>query len=81
MVRDGSWSRRPVKEEPPADIRDDKTANTTTDYTHLPLSSLGPSIPCPASDRCATVAVGVLRRSTPDIRREEDGLLVQVVAK
>jgi hypothetical protein len=63
-------SRRPAKEQPPADMRDDKTANTTADYTHIPSSSLEPSIPCPPSDRCATaVPVVALRRSTPDISR------------
>ncbi len=39
-------------------------------YTHIPLPSLAPSIPCPASDRCATaVPVGTPRRSVPVIRR------------
>ena len=36
---------------------DDKTANTTADYNHIPLPSLAPSIPCPASDRCQVVVV------------------------
>jgi hypothetical protein len=49
---------------------DDKTANTTDDHTHIPLPSLAPSIPCPVSDRCATVVpVGASRRSVPDISR------------
>jgi hypothetical protein len=51
-------------------MRDDKTANTTADHTHIPLPFLAPSIPCPASDRCATaVSVGASRRSAPDIIR------------
>ncbi len=73
-------SRRPAKEQPPADMRDDKTANNTADYTHIPLPSLAPSIPCPASDRCAipcpasdrcatAVRVGASRRSAPAISR------------
>jgi hypothetical protein len=70
MTRHGTLSRRPAKEQPPADIRDDKTTNTTADYTHIPLPSSAPSIPCPASDRCATaVPVGELRRSVPSISR------------
>ena len=70
MARHGTLSRRPAKEQPPADMRDDKTANTTADYTHIPLPSLAPSIPCPASDRCATaVPVVALRRSSPAISR------------
>ena len=70
MARHGTLSRRPAKEQPPADMRDDKTANTTADYTHIPLPSLAPSIPCPASDRCATaVPVGASRRSAPAISR------------
>ena len=66
-------SRRPAKEQPPADMRDDKTANT--DHTHIPLPSLAPSITCPASDRCdiagalADVSVPPLRRSAPAISR------------
>jgi hypothetical protein len=70
MARHGTLSRRPAKEQPAADMRDDKTANTTVDYTHIPLPSLAPSIPCPASDHCATVVpVGTLRRSAPVISR------------
>jgi hypothetical protein len=70
MARHGTLSWRPAKEQPPADMRDDKTVNTTADYTHIPLPSLAPSIPCPASDRCATsVPVCALRRSAPAIRR------------
>ena len=71
MARHGTLSRRPAKEQPPADMRDDKTANTTTsDHTHIPLPSSTPSIPSPVSDCCATaVPVGVLRRSAPDISR------------
>ena len=67
----GTLSRRPAKGQPPADMRDDKTANTTADHTHIPLPSLAPSIPCPASDRCATaVPVGTAsRRSSPAISR------------
>ncbi len=63
-----SW--RPAKEQPPVDMRDDKTVNTTADYTHIPLPSIAPSIPCPASDRCVTaVPVGALSRSDPTISR------------
>jgi hypothetical protein len=70
MARHDKLSRRPVKEQPAADMCDDKTTNTTTDYTHIPLPSLAPSIPCPASDRCPTVVpVGALRRSAPAISR------------
>jgi hypothetical protein len=70
MARHGTLSRRPAKEQPPADMRDDKTANTIADQTHIPLPSLAPSIPCPASDRCATaVPVGASRRSAPAISR------------
>ena len=71
MARHGTLSRRPAKGQPPADMRDDKTANTTADHTHIPLPSLAPSIPCPASDRCATaVPVGTAsRRSSPAISR------------
>jgi hypothetical protein len=70
MARHGTLSRRPAKEQPPADMRDDKTANTIADQTHIPLPSLAPSIPCPSSDRCATaVPVGVSRRSAPAISR------------
>jgi hypothetical protein len=29
MAMHGTLSRRPAKEQPPADMRDDKTANTT----------------------------------------------------
>jgi hypothetical protein len=51
-------------------MRDDKTANTIADQTHIPLPSLAPSIPCPASHRCATaVPVGASRRSDPAISR------------
>ena len=52
-------------------MRDDKTANTTADHTHIPLPSLAPSIPCPDSDRCDTAGVPVppLRRSAPAISR------------
>jgi len=62
-------SRRPAKEQPPADMRDDKTANT--DHTHVPLPSLATSITCPDSDRCdiGGVSVPPLRRSTPAISR------------
>ena len=69
MARHGTLSRRPAKEQPPADMRDDKTANT--DHTHIPLPSLAPSITCPASDRCdiAGVSVPPLRRSAPAISR------------
>jgi hypothetical protein len=36
----------------------------------VPLPSLAPSIPCPASDRCGTaVPVGASRRSAPVISR------------
>jgi hypothetical protein len=39
-------------------------------HTHIPLPYLAPSIPCPASDRCATaVPVGASRRSSPVISR------------
>jgi hypothetical protein len=71
MARHCTLSRRPVKEKPPADMRDDKTANTTADHTHIPLPSLATSIPCPDSDRCDTAGVPVppLRRSAPVISR------------
>ena len=70
MRRHGTLSRRPAKEQPPVDMRDDKTANTTADHTHIPLPSLAPSIPCPVSDHVATaVPVGALRRSSPAISR------------
>ena len=68
MARHGTLSRRPAKEQPPADMLDYKTANTTADHTHIPLPSLAPSIPCPVSDHVATaVPVGALRRSSPAI--------------
>ncbi len=71
MARHGTLPRRPAKEQPPADMRDDKTAITTADHTHIPLPSLAPSIPCPDSDRCDTAGVPVppLRRSAPAISR------------
>jgi hypothetical protein len=70
MVRHGTLSRRPAKEQSPDDMHDDKTTNTIADQTHIPLPSLAPSIPCPASDRCATsVPVGASRRSAPAISR------------
>ncbi len=70
MARHGTLSERPTKEQLPVDMYDDKTGNTTADYTHIPLPSLPPSIPCPSSDRCATaVPVGESRRSSPVIRR------------
>ena len=47
-------SRCSVKEQPRADIRDDKTDTTTGDHTHTALPSLGPSITSPDSDRCDT---------------------------
>jgi hypothetical protein len=47
--RHGTLSRRTGKEQPPADMRDDKTATTTTNHTHIPLPSLPPRIPCPDS--------------------------------
>ena len=63
-------SRRPAKEQPLADMREDKTANTTADHTHIPLPSVAPSIPCPVSDRCATaLPVCASRRSAPAISR------------
>ena len=39
MVRHVTLSRRPAKEQSPTDMRDDKTANTTADHTHIPLPS------------------------------------------
>ncbi len=70
MVRHDTLSRRPAKEQSLADMHDDKTTNTITDQTHIPLPSLVPSIPCPDSDRCATaVPVGASRRSAPTISR------------
>ena len=62
-------SRRPAKEQPPADKRDDKTANT--DHTHIPLPALAHSITCPDSDRCDITGVSVppFRRSAPVISR------------
>jgi hypothetical protein len=62
-------SRCPAKEQPPPDMRDDKTANT--DHTHIPVPSLAPSITCPDSDRCDITGVSVppLRRSAPAISR------------
>jgi hypothetical protein len=64
-------SRHPAKEQPPADMRDDNTANNTANHTHIPLPSLAPSIPCPDSDCCDTAGVPVppLRRSAPAISR------------
>jgi hypothetical protein len=74
MARHGTLSRRPAKEQLPADMRDDKTANT--EHTHIPLPSLASSITCPDSDRCDIVGVSTsicvpppLRRSVPVIRR------------
>ncbi len=60
-----------TQEQSPAGMRDDKTANATSDHTHIPLPSLAPSIPCPDSDRCDTKGVTVppLRRSAPAISR------------
>ncbi len=53
-------SRRPSKDQPPADIRDGKTTTTTTDHTtHIPLPAVAPSIFCPDSDRCDTTGVPV----------------------
>ncbi len=71
MARHGTLTRRPAKEQPLADMRDDKTATTTADHNHIPLPSLAPSIPCPDSDRCNTAGVPVppLRRSAPAISR------------
>jgi hypothetical protein len=70
MARHGTLSRRPAKEQPPTDMRDDKTVNTIADQTNIPLPSVAPSIPCPTSDRCPTeVPVGGSRRSAPTIRR------------
>ena len=37
MRTHGRLSRRPAKEQPPADMLDDKTSNTTADHTHIPL--------------------------------------------
>jgi hypothetical protein len=93
MARYGTLSRRPAKEQPPANMRDDKTANT--DHTHIPLPSLAPSITWPVSDRCdiAGVSVPPLRRSVRVVESNafsirnalwssaEDDLLVQAVAK
>ena len=54
-------------------MHDDKSALTTQSYhiSYLPLPSLAPSIPRPASDRCdiAGVPVPPLRRSAPTISR------------
>ena len=71
MARHGTLSRRPAKEQPPADMRDDKTATTTADHNHTPLPSLAPIIPCPYSYRCDTAGVPVppSRRSAPAISR------------
>ncbi len=71
MARHDTLSRRPAKEQPLADMCDDKTGKTTADHTHIPLPSLAPSIPCPDSDRCDTTGVSVppLRRSAPAISR------------
>ena len=67
----GTLLRRPAKEQPPADMCDDKNATTTADHTHIPLPSLEPSIPYPDSDRCDTAGVSVppLGRSAPAINR------------
>ncbi len=69
MTRYDTLSRGPGMEQPPTDMRDDKTANT--DHTHIPLPSLAPSITDPASDRCdiAGVSVPPFRRSAPAISR------------
>jgi hypothetical protein len=72
MARHGTSSRRPAKEQPPADMRDDKTAITTADHNNIPpLPALAPSMPYPVSDRCDTAGVSVppSRRSAPDISR------------
>ena len=71
MAKHDTLSRRPAKELPSADMRDDKTDTTTTDHTHIPLPSLTPSIPCPDSDRCDTPdgPVPPSRRSAPAISR------------
>jgi hypothetical protein len=71
MARHGTLTWRLDKEQPPADMRDDKNATTTADHTHTPLPSLAPSIPCPDSDRCDTAGVPVppSRRSAPAISR------------
>ncbi len=36
MARHGTSSRRPAKEQPPADMRDDKTTITTADHNNIP---------------------------------------------
>ncbi len=62
----------PVKDQPVADMRDDKTVITTADHNNIPpLPSLAHSILCPASDRCDTtdLLVSPWRRSVPVIRR------------
>jgi hypothetical protein len=71
MARHGTLSRRPAKEQPPADMRDDKTATSTPDHNHIPLPSSALSIPCPDSNRCDTAGVPVppWRRSAPAISR------------
>ena len=71
MARHGTLSRRPAKEQPPAGMRDDKTATTTADHNNIPLPALATSIHCPDSDRCDTAGVHVppLRRSAPAISR------------
>ena len=67
-----AWTlSRPAKEQPSADMRDDKTTTDTTYNNNIPLPALTPSIPCPDSDRCDTTVVPVSppRRSATAIRR------------
>ena len=69
MVRYDTLSRRHAKEQPPANMCDDKT-DTTTTY-NIPLPDLTSSFSCPDSDRCDTSDMHVHppRRSSPAISR------------
>ena len=71
MTSHDTLSRRPAKEQPPADMCDDKTVTTTADHNNIPQPALAPSIPCPDSDRCDTTGVPVspVRQSAPAISR------------
>jgi hypothetical protein len=95
MVRHDTLSRRPAKEQPPADIRDDKTANTTADYT-VPVGVSRRSAPdisrfCPVLGWRTLLQLLARRASESNAfsvpnrnelwSRVEDDLLVQAVAK
>ena len=57
IVRHGTLSWSPVKEQSPTDMCDNKTTTTTTDHNNIPLPTLTPRIPCPDSDRCEFLAL------------------------